>query len=171
MSRLFLHKKSGQSRPVLAFIFAGFSVGIITLVKNIEYPVLLQNIAEELAIINQHMSSVGYLSDQNGSGSVKISFLQKLKPVAREMLKIPYYTIQEIISPRHINTRTLRLIIPFKSEEVLDQDRKLAIENGYLSDSRFTKAILSTGGDEMDVRIRLKGDLPSHWHQIVDDLI
>ena len=57
----------------------------------------------------------------------------KLKPVAREMLKVPYYSIQEIISPRHVNTRTLRLTIPFKSEEDTDQDRKLAIENGYLS--------------------------------------
>lgn len=163
MSRLLLFKKSGQSKLAFVYIFTGFSVGIIALIRNVELPILLQNIAEEITIVNQHMSSIGYLSDKNGSGSEKISFLQKLKPVAREMLKAPYHSIQEIISPRHVNTRTLRITIPFKSEEILDQDRKLAIENGYLSNSRFTKAFLSTGEDMMEVRIRLKGDLPSHW--------
>ena len=163
MSRLLLHKKCGKGKLLGVFISAGFCIGGAALIRNFKAPIFLHNIREEIAIKNQHMSSLEYLLDKDGGGKEKIPFLQKIKLIAVELLKTPVYSVQELISPRLSKQRIIRLTIPYESEEILHHDRIQAIRSGYLSNARFTKAYMSSGEDQLDVRIRLKGDLPLHW--------
>ena len=59
----------------------------------------------------------------------------------------------------------LNLRIPDKGMEVLDAKRQEAISRGLLTQGEddWVKARLDTGGQEIPVRVRLKGDLPDHF--------
>ena len=132
---------------------------IIYSAARVNKNVMIESAYERFLVYFDGVSSFGNLVDVTGSGSEQVPISDKLKA----FLALAFYEPSNLFSNEVAGLPLLRLDVPFKNVQALRLDRVRAIEKGYLSDPEWVAGALQHSGNNFSVKLRLKGDLPSHW--------
>ena len=158
MSRNILNKNPKICFQVLSIFFSLLSVILILLIRTNKV-VLIESLYEELMIFLPRISSLGNLVDESGEGSQNISKKKKFYKLAKYVLKNPL----QFNKYKEKNIPELNILIPYENLRIIQEDRINSIKKGHLSNPSSVKGTLWFDGIESNIRVRLKGDLPTHW--------
>ena len=154
-----LRSKKQDWKLHICLIFMAFlSVIAHSAFKN-DKSILIESTYERFLVHFDGVSSFGNVVDIDGTGSEKISTLNKLKAYLALVFDDP----TKLFSQKLDSLPLLRLDIPFDNIQKLRSGRVYAIKKGYLFDPEWVTGSLTHLEEKFSIKLRLKGDLPSHW--------
>ena len=125
MSRtsLKVHKRNAVLFSSLAIV--GLTAAILSEVYKTGANVFLSSIGAELCMINPHRTHRELeLHDKPLVFKIHDSFLS--------LLRAPYHSFIESIAPKYEATRHIHFHIPYKTKQLIDNDRATAVKSGTL---------------------------------------
>ena len=161
MTRNIINRKPKLLFQIFSIFFSLFTVTIILLIRT-NKTVLIESLYEELMTVLPGISSLGNLVDESGEGSQGISRKKKFI----ELIK--YLPKSNILSFNQTNNKEeelpeLNIFIPYNSLKLIQKDRVKAIKKGFLFNPSTVNGSLWFKGEKFKIKLRLKGDLPTHW--------
>ena len=122
--------------------------------------VIQESIYEKIMSYSPGFSSIGNLVDENGLGSENINFLYKFSALVDALVNSPYQYLKTAGASK---LPEIKINIKFPHLRKIYDDRSDSIRRGFLDDPKTVPADIEFNGEKFRVKLRLKGDLPTHW--------
>jgi hypothetical protein len=156
---MIISKKKSKFPPYIILTLISLILIWLILIEQKKINLFIQNFTEDLMSYDPGFSSPRNLVENDNYFLNKSESLSKIKLITSNVPKIINYKFKG----KNDQISNLEISLKFENLQRILNDRKLAINNGYLDNPNYVNANIIFDQKKYKAEVRLKGNISDHW--------